>query len=215
MKTKLQVGPGQAVGAGGGESVYFGKPFWQAALPGQGRQVPDISTIADPLTGADLVVTVDDGELLQVVTVAGGTSVAAPVFAGISAIANQRAGERIGQVAPLLPGLQGSAIKDIVPLTSQEPKMSALLHGMPVTTPDVTPDALALLPEGVDDIEQIFVVRPVFSMIIFTFGLDSSLTATVGWDDVTGYGEPDGGAFLEGLANELNEARHSSMMALP
>ncbi len=202
VKTKLQVGAGEAVGAGGGESVYFGKPFWQDALPGSGRQQPDISAIADPLTGADLVLTVEDGDyLVQVVTVAGGTSVASPVFAGISALANQRAGERIGQVAPLLAGLQGTAINDILPLTSQDPKMTATLKGKPVTTPDVTPDALALLPEGVDDIEQIFVVRPILSMTIFTYGLDTSLTTTVGWDNMTGYGEPKGNAFLVGLAN--------------
>ncbi len=208
VKTKLQVGPGEAVGAGGGESVYFGKPFWQSALPGQGRQTPDISAIADPLTGADLVLTVNDNnELVQIVTVAGGTSVAAPVFAGISALANQRAGARIGQIAPLLPALPGAAIQDILPLTSQDPKIKALLHGQPLTTPDVTPDALALLPEGIDDIEQIFVVRPVFSMTIFTYGLDTSLTTAVGWDNVTGYGEPNGNAFLTGLVQAAKGAQ--------
>ena len=208
VKTKLQVGAGEAVGAGGGESVYFGKPFWQDALPGQGRQTPDIAAIADPLTGADLVLTVEDGDyLVQVVTVAGGTSVASPVFAGMSALANQRAGERIGQVAPLLPALPGSAITDIVPLTSQDPKMTAVLRGKPLSTPDVTPDALALLPEGVDDIEQIFVVRPILSMTIFTYGLDTSLTTTIGWDNVTGYGEPNGTAFLFGLANAAKGAQ--------
>ncbi len=208
VKTKLQVGAGEAIGAGGGESVYFGKPYWQNALPGSGRQVPDISAIADPLTGADLVLTIEDGDyLVQVVTVAGGTSVAAPVFAGISALANQRAGERIGQVAPLLPGLQGSPLTDIVPLTSADPKMTAKLRGKTITTPDVTPDALALLPEGVDDIEQIFVVRPVLSMTIFTYGLDTSLTTSVGWDNVTGYGEPNGNAFLVALAKVAKGAQ--------
>jgi subtilase family serine protease len=201
VKTKLQVGAGEAIGAGGGESVYFGKPYWQDALPGSGRQTPDISAIADPLTGADLVLTVEDGDyLVQVVTVAGGTSVASPVFAGISAIANQRAGERIGQVAPLLPSLQGAAMTDIVPLTAQDPKMTATLDGKPLTTPDVTPDALALLAQGVDNIEQIFVVRPILSMTIFTYGLDTSLTTATGWDNVTGYGEPNGNAFLVALA---------------
>ena len=208
VKTKLQVGPGEAIGTGGGESVYFGKPFWQDALPGNGRQTPDIAAIADPLTGADLVLTVDDfNYLVQVVTVAGGTSVAAPVFAGISALANQTAGERIGQIAPLLPGLAGTAINDILPLTAADPKMSATLRGKPLTTPDVTPDALALLPEGVDAIEQIFVVRPVFSMTIFTYGLDTSLTTTAGWDNMTGYGEPKGGAFLAGLAKASKAAQ--------
>ncbi len=201
VKSKLQVARGQVLGSGGGESVYFGKPFWQDALPGEGRQGPDVAAIADPLTGADLVLTTDDyNYLVQIVTVAGGTSVAAPVFAGISALANQRAGERIGQVAPLLPGLQGAPLTDIVPFTAQEPKMTATLQGKPVDTPDVTFDALALLPEGVDDIEQIFVVRPVFSMTIFTYGLDTSLNTAVGWDNMTGYGEPNGTIFLDALA---------------
>ncbi len=208
VKTKLQVGAGEAIGAGGGESLYFGKPFWQNSLPGRGRQTPDISAIADPLTGADLVLTTNDyNYLLQVVTVAGGTSVAAPVFAGISALANQTAGERIGQIAPLLPGLVGTAITDILPLTSADPKMSARLRGQPLTTPDVTPDALALLPEGVNDIEQIFVSRPVLSMTIFTYGLDTSLTTTAGWDNMTGYGEPKGNAFLTGLAKAAKAAQ--------
>ncbi len=208
VKTKLQVGPGEAVGSGGGESVYFGKPYWQFALPGQGRQTPDIAAIADPLTGADLVLTVNaNNDLVQVVTVAGGTSVASPVFAGMAALANQLAGQRIGQIAPLLPSLPSGAITDILPLTSQAPKMMATLHGKPLATPDVTPDALALLPEGVDDIAQIFVVRPVFSMTIFTYGLDTSLTTAIGWDNVTGYGEPKGGVFLEALAKAAKAAQ--------
>ncbi len=209
VKTKLQVGAGEAIGSGGGESLYFGKPYWQYDLPGAGRQTPDISAIADPLTGADLVLTVNDyDELVQVVTVAGGTSVAAPVFAGISALANQLAGERIGQIAPLLPALQGSkAITDILPLTAQDPKMKAQRNGKPLTTPDVTPDALALLPEGVDDIEQIFVVRPILSMTIFTYGPDTSLTTAIGWDNVTGYGEPHGTAFLAALVKAAKGAQ--------
>jgi len=94
-----------------------------------------------------------------------------------------------------------------VPLTSADPKMTAKLRGKMITTPDVTPDALALLPEGVDDIEQIFVVRPILSMTIFTYGLDTSLMTAAGWDNVTGYGEPKGSAFLSGLAQAAKGAQ--------
>ncbi len=85
--------------------------------------------------------------------------------------------------------------------------MTATLGGKPLSTPDVTPDALALLPEGVDNIEQIFVVRPVLSMTIFTYGLDTSLTTALGWDNVTGYGEPNGNAFLTGLVKAAKGAQ--------
>jgi subtilase family serine protease len=44
-------------GAGGGESQFFAKPKWQKALPGNGRQVPDVSADADPFTGVPVVET--------------------------------------------------------------------------------------------------------------------------------------------------------------
>jgi hypothetical protein len=34
----------------------------------------------------------------------------------------------------------------------------------------------------------------------FGFGLDSSLNVTVGWDNATGYGTPDGLAFIDAAA---------------
>ena len=38
-------------GSGGGPSAIFGKPFFQKNVPGKERQQPDISWLADPLTG--------------------------------------------------------------------------------------------------------------------------------------------------------------------
>jgi kumamolisin len=76
--------PAETTGSGGGRSVYFSRPSWQRG-PGTGgsmRQVPDISAAADPLTSAQVVI---GGS----VTEAGGTSQAAPIWAGITALMNQ------------------------------------------------------------------------------------------------------------------------------
>lgn len=203
MKSKLQVAALEAIGSGGGESVFNGKPYWQHALPGSGRQTPDLSAIADPLTGADLVLTVPAGEgFYQIVPVVGGTSAASPVLAGMSALANEVAGERVGQIAPLLPSLAAGTIADILPFSNKEPKMKATINGETLTTPDVTPQALALLPATTTAIEQIFVTRPILSETIFTYGVDTSLKVAKGWDNVTGYGEPAGLAFIEAVAYE-------------
>src|SRR5258707_13958734 len=44
-------------GAGGGTSAEFAKPAFQSGLPGSARLVPDISMLADPQTGAELIAT--------------------------------------------------------------------------------------------------------------------------------------------------------------
>ncbi len=71
---------------GGGASVFYPKPFWQAApgVPDDGaRDIPDISFAASPD---------HDGYLVQTQggpAVFGGTSVGTPIFAGLVGILNQ------------------------------------------------------------------------------------------------------------------------------
>jgi subtilase family serine protease len=97
---------------GGGKSTVFGKPSWQAALtPSDGaRDVPDISLYASPNNPGYLYCTSDqsswdtqDGQAAScnsgfrdstsgLLTVAGGTSFAAPIFAGMLADLNQEKG---------------------------------------------------------------------------------------------------------------------------
>jgi kumamolisin len=76
--------PADTSGSGGGRSVYFGRPSWQQGrgTGGSRRQVPDVSAAADPLTSARVVI---DGNLTE----AGGTSQAAPIWAGMTALINQ------------------------------------------------------------------------------------------------------------------------------
>ncbi|GDY31565.1 S53 family peptidase [Gandjariella thermophila] len=97
------------VGAGGGSSALFNVPNYQANLPNNAarkRMVPDIAADADPASG---IVVFSAGKL-QVV---GGTSAAAPQWAGLAALFNQTAAAkgkpRLGFANPTLYKLAGSA----------------------------------------------------------------------------------------------------------
>lgn len=121
-------------GGGGGVSVRFPVPSYQAGIPGiqisqpgqnfywkvpgygtyfnampgdfAGRNVPDISFNADPDTGYAIVITSKTG--LVVDTFWGGTSFVAPQLAGVSALLEQSVGKRIGLLNPTLYGLLSS-----------------------------------------------------------------------------------------------------------
>ena len=72
-------------GAGGGYSLFFPKPSYQSSIPGTGRQVPDISMLADPYSGVAIVLT-ENGEQSFLPGI-GGTSLASPIFSAVWAIA--------------------------------------------------------------------------------------------------------------------------------
>lgn len=98
--------------SGGGVSSVFPKPSWQTVTgatpptPAGGRECPDVSFNADPNTGYTIVA---DGQQISGV---GGTSAAAPGWAGVTAIANQLNGKNVGFLNPLLYA-NPSAFKDI------------------------------------------------------------------------------------------------------
>jgi subtilase family serine protease len=111
--------PGQFLsGAGGGVSALFTEPAYQklavpnslAKLNGSTamRVVPDVGAIADPETGFLIQF---NGRPVQI----GGTSLAAPTFAGIQAVASQGRFFPIGFANPLLYtiGLTGLAFHDV------------------------------------------------------------------------------------------------------
>ena len=95
--------------SGGGFSRFFSTPSYQKTLPAattsqfnNRRGVPDVAAAADPSTVlADYV----SGQW----TLIGGTSAAAPVWAGIMAIANQMAGHPLGFINPALYKLANSS----------------------------------------------------------------------------------------------------------
>ncbi|MDE3068314.1 MAG: hypothetical protein KGJ60_12275 [Verrucomicrobiota bacterium] len=77
------------VGTGGGISTYYSIPAWQAGLDMTGNQgstayrnIPDVALTAD-----NIFVEADNGQQESV----GGTSAAAPLWAGFIALANQQA----------------------------------------------------------------------------------------------------------------------------
>ncbi|NIZ91184.1 S53 family peptidase [Kineococcus rubinsiae] len=92
-------------GAGGGTSRLFAEPAYQqaAGITASGRSVPDVSALADPNTGLLVGQTQSfpEGTLYDEYRI-GGTSLSAPLMAGIAAVANQRAGTPLGFLNPLI-----------------------------------------------------------------------------------------------------------------
>ena len=90
-------------GSAGGASALFGRPSWQSVGsevgPPDKRLVPDVSADADPFTGVKFIF---KGQ----VATGGGTSQAAPVWAGLAAVINQLLDDRglapLGDLNPLL-----------------------------------------------------------------------------------------------------------------
>jgi subtilase family serine protease len=89
--------------AGGGRSVFFGRPAYQdgvKAVTGRRRGVPDISMSAS-CSGAVVMYQSFRGQPAGWYPTCG-TSEATPEFAGIIALAGQLAGHPLGPVNPLL-----------------------------------------------------------------------------------------------------------------
>ncbi len=184
-------------GAGGGESMYFAKPSWQSALPGTGRQTPDVSALADPYTGVPIVLTQNGEQIIQ--PGIGGTSLASPIFTAIWAIADQEAGHPLGQAAPTIAALPAGALLDVLPATSQT-DVSGVMYDANGST--------------FYSASQLF-SNNLYSKTSFLsavwnlgsgeygdlgFGLNTSLTLAPGWDNVTGFGTPTGLTSLNAVA---------------
>jgi subtilase family serine protease len=189
-------------GSGGGESTFIDKPGFQWALPGQGRQLPDISALADPQTGAIFVESDSTGTSYW--SVVGGTSLATPIFSAIWALADQAAGTSLGQAAPVLGILPPFAIQDILPIVTNKLTTSGTVTFRVTTTTDY--DAAQIL--GIEQTQPtgfvaplVYVGTPAFEgWNVVGFGTDSSLRAGRGWDNATGYGVPNGIEFIESAA---------------
>jgi kumamolisin len=106
-------------GTGGGVSSLFERPPWQEQLDvgkGEGRRLtPDVSAVADPETGVGFV-------FQQRIFAAGGTSLSAPLWAGMAAILNQylqqNGGRPVGDINPLLYEVaQGSRLPGFRPVS--------------------------------------------------------------------------------------------------
>ncbi len=176
-------------GSGGGTSQVFKEPSYQkGVVPNSlahyfgtkaGRVVPDIAAVGDPNTGFLVGETqtfptgVKYGEYRL-----GGTSLSSPIFAGIMALANQKAGHTLGFINPLLYGQVGgtSALHDIVD---------------PSKTVAVVRTNYA---NGVN-------AHAGLTYSLRTMNQTGTLHTTPGYDDVTGLGTPNGWAFIKAMAN--------------
>ena len=186
-------------GGGGGESIFWPKPSWQSSLPGTGRQTPDVSALADPFTGVGIVITSGTTQYVQYGW--GGTSLACPIFSGFWAIANEKAGEALGQAAPLIAALPYGGVQDVLASTDSSPNN---VTGK-ITTSSGTRTFKAgeifggSLLEGNKSFTSTLWNAGGGTIFDFGWGLDSSLTANKGWDNATGWGTPHGLAFIDAV----------------
>ncbi len=161
-------------GAGGGASQVYAKPAYQdGVVPGTMRSEPDVSLVADPQTGVLFTQTyaTTGGGTVQKESWIGGTSLSAPLMAGIATLADQASGHAHGFLNPALYGLYGSSsFNDIVPSGRHR---AVLRH--------------RLLPNGT------------IATLLRSLDRDSSLATTPGWDDVTGLGTPNADRLVDAL----------------
>jgi len=196
----------------------FPKPSYQKKLPGKYRQVPDIAWVADPFTGVAIAITVPGSVPSLVWQVWGGTSVAAPMFSGLWAIANQEAGAPLGQAAPYLYSLPAGAVTDIVPFSGGKNNVTASIQESATVTNKYTSSqvlggmAPAKFASALWDYPSLQ-----DTALVISFGTDcsgeppaaffgtlctdpTSLKTKVGWDNVTGVGAPNAKAFADSFA---------------
>ncbi|MFI9384326.1 protease pro-enzyme activation domain-containing protein [Kutzneria sp. NPDC052558] len=90
---------------GGGVSKVFSAPSWQTGVNGK-RTVPDVASDGDPNTGYSVYT----GGQWQVY---GGTSCAAPMWAGWAALYDQKAKSKLGAGNAAIYGLKGNTFHDV------------------------------------------------------------------------------------------------------
>ncbi len=215
-----------AFGAGGGASTCarkdakfncvsgFAKPDFQAKLPGKNRMVPDVAWLADPFTGAVVAITVPGQRPGLAWEVVGGTSLAAPMFSALWAIANEEAGKPLGQAAQSLYAMPKGTLTDIVPVTSKDNLTAAIAGAGGVKTFDASHVIGGAMPSTpADFISALWDYGKGYqTAIAVSFGTDcvvapveggtpctspTALGTKPGWDDVTGMGVPNGRAFAD------------------
>ena len=184
-------------GSGGGSSSFFLKPSFQAKLPGTSRQLPDISWIGDPFTGVYVAISQPGTLPALQYQVYAGTSLACPMFSALWAIANQASGVPLGQAAPYLYTMPGSTITDILPMGFKSNVSGTVQTSTGKTA--YTADQIAAPLGGTTAYISAMWDYPLLpnTAILLTFGTDTGLAVTKGWDNVTGVGVPNAKPFVE------------------
>ena len=176
-------------GSGGGTSRLFAQPAYQAGVVpnaiaktygGQAmRAVPDVSAVGDPTTGMAVgqTQTFSDGTYYDEYRI-GGTSLSSPLYAGVFALAVQKAGHPFGLANPALYAARTAAY-------------------------DVTKADRAAYPGAVRvDFVNSENAAGGYRYTARWFDADEGLTIHVrpGYDDVTGVGSPNGSTWLDAVA---------------
>jgi subtilase family serine protease len=159
---------GWLYGSGGGVSVVFPKPWYQSGLNISGRGVPDVAAVGDPNTGflVGQTQTFPEGVLYDEYRI-GGTSLSSPLFAGLMALADQKAGFAHGFANPAFYA-HPQAFTDVLSVKTAVARRN-FVNGVDGT--DGTVDVLRTF----DD-----------------YSGSSSQHTGPGWDNVTGLGAPNG-----------------------
>jgi subtilase family serine protease len=180
----------------------FLKPSYQKGfVPGKYRQLPDVSWLADPFTGAVILISIPGQLPEQVWQVVGGTSLATPMFSALWAIANQEAlaggGTELGQAAPYLYTLPAGTVSDIVPVTSTTNVTGSIKdsHGTKKYSAARLAAASPTQHEFVSALWDIFTEEETAAVV--SFGTDFGLKTAAGWDNMTGVGTPNAQAFAD------------------
>ncbi len=195
----------------------FPKPSYQKSLPGKYRQLPDVSWLADPYTGAAILISIPGQVPEQVWQVWGGTSLSTPMFSGLWAIANQEAvaggGTELGQAAPYLYSMPTGTIFDVVPVTSKQNVKASIKES--TGTNNYNPNAVMGGAAAGNFVSALWDFPDYqFTAFAVSFGSDcadvpeadfdgtscndpKSLHTKKGWDNVTGVGTPNGQAFAD------------------
>jgi subtilase family serine protease len=181
-------------GGGGGESLYFAKPSWQKQAVR--RRTSPRWLIHTPAFPSCLPMARSNLSKL-----AGGVLAwASPIFTGIWAIANQKAGHALGQAAPAIAALKAGSVQDVLPLSSPTNVTGTIVdkNGSTFYSPAALFDGALYGNTGF--------TSAVWNLggsdyVNIGFGIDSSLTVTKGWDNATGFGTPNGLTFINAVAN--------------
>jgi subtilase family serine protease len=192
-------------GGGGGTSNVYPAPSFQRQLGGEDhtrperRMVPDVSWVADPYTGVEIILTSDPaGD--QGIAVIGGTSLATPMFSALWGITTQAAGHNLGDAAPYLYRLPPNAIMDVQAVDSRNNVTGELTDSN--GTQKLTSWDLALPLQGQATFYSALYNSPFSTRwFVLTFGDDSTLAAGPGWDPATGVGTPNGWNFVQAIAH--------------
>ena len=166
-------------GAGGGVSKLFAEPDYQrgAGLNLTGRGVPDVAALADPQTGflVGQTQTFPNGAYYDEYRI-GGTSLASPIFAGLMALVDQKAGHAHGFANPLIYATP-SAFYDVGSVKTAVARRN-FVNGVDAS-------------KGTSDFLRTF----------DDYSGSTSQHTGMGWDNVTGLGTP-GESFLSLLGGK-------------